>query len=159
MNIDEFWALVDPAGNKIAPEKALRERLARLEPTELLSFQEHFDELFARAYRWDLWGAAYLIGGGCSDDGFTDFRYALISKGRRVYEEAVRNPDSLADVQIHRNESFGYVARAVYEEKAGQFPDLAMDHPSEPEGDDWDFDDLDECRKRLPNVTARFGER
>ena len=32
-------------------------------------------------YRWDMWAAAYLIGGGCSDDGFIDFRAGLIAQG------------------------------------------------------------------------------
>jgi hypothetical protein len=36
-----------------------------------------------------------LINGGMSDDGFTDFRYWLISRGRDVYERALADPDSL----------------------------------------------------------------
>lgn len=41
--------------------------------------------------------AAYLIGGGCSDDGFTDFRFGVIAQGRDWYEKAAACPDSLAD--------------------------------------------------------------
>jgi len=77
-------------------------------------------EIRARqAYRWDLWGAAYIIGGGCSDDGFIDFQYGLIAKGREIYESALANPDSLADLAIPGeipNELFGYVADNVYED-------------------------------------------
>jgi hypothetical protein len=70
------------------------------------------------------------IGGGCSDDGFTDFRYGLISLGKNVYYKAIENPDSLvelgADIEI-RNESFGYVAFEVYEEKSGtEMPDSSV---------------------------------
>ena len=36
------------------------------------------------SYRWDLWGAAYLANGGCSDDGFDYFRGWLIGQGRKV---------------------------------------------------------------------------
>lgn len=32
-------------------------------------------------YRRDLWAAAYIIGGGCSDDSFIDFRAGLIAQG------------------------------------------------------------------------------
>jgi hypothetical protein len=47
-------------------------------------------------YRYDLWAAAYLIGGGCSDDGFIDFRAGLIAQGRDWYHKAAASPDSLA---------------------------------------------------------------
>jgi hypothetical protein len=157
MNIDEFWALIEPGKDDETPEESLRLRLEALDPNELPVFQKHFDELFGRAHRWDLWGAAYLIEGGCSDDGFIDFRYALISKGRSVYEEALRAPDSLADVDIISNESFGYVAREVYEDKLGQaLPDGPRVHPIEPVGEEWDFEDDDQCQKRLPKISARF---
>jgi hypothetical protein len=39
----------------------------------------------------------YLIGGGCSDDGFIDFRAGLIAQGRDWYERAAASPDDLAD--------------------------------------------------------------
>ena len=48
-------------------------------------------------YRNDLWAAAYLIGGGFSDDGFIDFRAGLIAQGRDWYNKAAAAPDSLAD--------------------------------------------------------------
>ncbi|MFD6293827.1 DUF4240 domain-containing protein [Streptomyces sp. NPDC060235] len=41
--------------------------------------------------------AAYLIGGGCSNDSFMDFRAGLIALGRDWYEKATADPDSLAD--------------------------------------------------------------
>lgn len=81
----------------------------------------HFDRAFAAAYQWLLWAAAYIIEGGCSDDGFMDFRYGLISRGRSVFERALADPDSLADVADDTtdgfipNEDFGYVAQRVYQ--------------------------------------------
>ena len=48
-----------------------------------------------RAYRQELWGAAYLINGGCSDDGFVYFLGWLIAQGRDVYQAALPDPDSL----------------------------------------------------------------
>jgi hypothetical protein len=47
----------------------------------VLDFQECFDEVDTIIYRWDVWAAAYLIGGGCSDDSFTDFRAGVIALG------------------------------------------------------------------------------
>ena len=45
-----------------------------------------------------MWGAAYVIEDGCSDDCFRDFRNYVISLGRASYSAALRNPDSLAAV-------------------------------------------------------------
>ncbi|EKC76209.1 hypothetical protein LEA_04821 [human gut metagenome] len=36
---------------------------------------------------------------GCSDDGFIDFRAWLIAQGKEVYMNALRDPDTLADIE------------------------------------------------------------
>lgn len=64
---------------------------------EILDYQEKFDELHQALYRWELWAAADLIGGGRSDDSFIDFRAGLIAQGRDWYDKAAASPDSLAD--------------------------------------------------------------
>src|SRR6516225_8209996 len=95
MTIDRFWSLIEAARGGETP---LSEALASLSLGELVAFDHHYQTLFRLAGTSDLWGAAYLIEGGCSDDCFIDFRYWLIAQGREVYEATVRNPDSLADV-------------------------------------------------------------
>ena len=102
------------------------------------------------ALNWDLWGAGYLLNGGMSDDTFIDFRGWLISQGQKVYAEALRNPDSLAEVATPyevTNEDFLYVATDGV---------LATDRaeikwPSEPSGSYWEEQDLS---ARLPNIFA-----
>ena len=37
-------------------------------------------------------GSLYLIGGGCSDDAFTDFRAGIIAQGRDWYEKVAASP-------------------------------------------------------------------
>ena len=160
MNRDQFWTLIESARAKSSaePEEGLREELSSLSADQLASFQLHFDELVVAAYRWKLWGAAYLIGGGCSDDGFVDFRYGLISLGRATYEAAIENPDSLVTVEDEiPNESFGYVASRLYEEKGGGDLERKSAGPGDPVGDDWDFDDEQENQRRLPKLHAKFG--
>jgi hypothetical protein len=160
MTRDQFWSHIESARrlNAGTPEEGLREILSSLPASEVASFQQHFDELFDGAYRWDLWGAAYLIGGGCSDDGFTDFRYGLISEGRRIYEAALKNPDSLVEVDDEiSNEAFGYVAMEVYEEKGGREMER-RGMGTDPIGEEWDFDDAQENRRRLPKLFAKFGD-
>lgn len=162
MTIDAFWNIIDG----LEPEKAeaqLTERLEALSPPEIFAFNRHFCEVFWSAYDWKLWGAAYLIDGGCSDDGFMDFRYGLISRGRAFFEAALAEPDTLADVLTEEdfipNESFGYVADRVYEAKTGEdMPDLGLPPIGEPRGETWDFDDEEESSARLPKIWKRYGD-
>jgi hypothetical protein len=159
MTRDDFWVLIEKAS---ADEAALERGLAVLESHEIESFQSHFYELFAEAYRWDLWGGAYIMEGGCSDDGFTDFRYGLIALGRNRFEKALRKPDSLVEVDdVIPNESFGYAARRAYEKSTGrEMPyAAARSHPADPEGNQWDFDDEAANRRRLPRLTDKYFRR
>src|ERR687887_129997 len=103
MTVDEFWAMIDAAGAAAGGEvelygDTLRRVLTPLPPEELISFDSLFARHLDRAYLWELWGAAYLINGGCSDDCFVYFRAWLIMQGRDVYERALSDPDALAGV-------------------------------------------------------------
>jgi hypothetical protein len=161
MDTQAFWNLLDG----LDPEDAATElaaRLEELEPAEVAEFQRHFDEAHERAYTWPLWGAAYLMEGGCSDDGFTDFRYGLISRGKTVYEAAMADPDLLAELldeeDFLSNEEFGYVAGRVYESLTGEEIPRGDQPPAlEPAGEQWDFDDEDLNAAKLPKLAARFG--
>jgi uncharacterized protein DUF4240 len=76
----------------------LAEVLADRPAGEIAGFEVELDRLLAESYRWDLWAAAYLINGGCSDDGFDYFRGWLVAQGRASWEAALADPDSLADL-------------------------------------------------------------
>ena len=94
MTLDAFWQLIeaekDSAGADVeARVHALRSVLSGLSGDELQAFQNHFDRQVSESYRWDLWAAAYIINGGCSDDGFIDFRYWLISEGREIFQNSL----------------------------------------------------------------------
>jgi len=162
MDLQEFWNLVEPGKNSDEPEIQLKSELDHLPPEKLELFQEHFDTLVDKSYSWELWGAAYIIHEGCSDDGFIDFRYTLISKGKDIYESALADPDSLAQLGEGlemENELYGYVAVELYESKTGkEIPRHESKAPPEPLGQEWDFDDESENKKRLPKLYAIFGE-
>src|SRR5262245_2640606 len=100
MTLDEFWEHIQATKCKNADEhvELLIKRLAKLKPDEIVDFDHWWGLMKREAYHWHLWGAAYLINGGCSDDGFIDFRSWLILQGRDIFHAAVSNPDSLADV-------------------------------------------------------------
>lgn len=166
MDRSTFWAHAGrvraQAGADIeAYESALRAELRGLSPEELVSFDQHLHQLVADAYHWKLWAAAYLINGGCSDDGFYYFRAWLVMQGQAIYETALADPDALADVCAVPNEDAEceevlYVARQLYEEKTGQEltpQPLRGETPGdEPSGAPWDEDDLPELLPRLARI-------
>ncbi|WP_151484212.1 DUF4240 domain-containing protein [Streptomyces albicerus] len=101
MDTDHFWTVIESARSSAESNgktfaDALVDRLAAFSREEILAYQERFDEVHDALYRWDVWAAAYLIGGGCSDDSFMDFRAGLIALGRDWYERAAASPDALA---------------------------------------------------------------
>jgi hypothetical protein len=162
MEAKDFWTIIDKVKDSEEPEEDIKIQLDELNPEEVVSYQEHFDIFFENAYRWDLWGAAYIIEGGCSDDGFTDFRYGLISQGKDVYEAALINPDNLAEFDFENelsNELFGYSALEVYEQKTGnETPRKKFEQPDDPTGEEWDFDNENENIKRLPRLWKKYGQ-
>ena len=162
MNLDEFWKVIEDSrrGPDLdAQMGVLRERLVSLAPSELADFDRHLHKLGAESYGWNLWGAAYLINGGCSDDGFDYFRGWLIAQGRRWFESALADPDSLADLpgltDFAELEEILYVANQVHEEKIGsRIPAERIPWPELGEG--WGFDDEEEMRTRYPKLFAKF---
>jgi hypothetical protein len=170
MDEKRFWALIDASLRKRGRQfNALKAVLAALTDDELLAFRARFDWLIQRADRIDLWGAAYWINGGCSDDGFHMFRVWLVGQGRKVYEDAVADPDTLADVVDADDEEYAgeldVAATRLYEERTGRDDFYERLDAGKwkfgrlpPEGKDWDFDDEDEFRRRFPRLAAIYAD-
>ena len=163
-----FWKIIDQSrhqadGDLDVQVERLQSQLEQLGPTEIVDFGRLFKEYSIRAYTWDLWGAAYIIGGGCSDDAFLDFRGWLISRGQEVYERALRSPDSLAGVvkddEDCMYEGFQYVAMQAWRNKSGaqelDYPDQGLIQPMEPAGQLWSEEGND-LRDRFPQLWNRF---
>jgi len=162
MQIDQFWQFVDAAKAQAGDDTearvdALRDVLGGLGAADLQSFQDHYDRLIATSYRWDLWAAAYIINGGCSDDGFRYFRDWLISEGRLVFEAALQDPDCLADlphIDPAELESFGYVALDLHDEKKlGTMQREFSGECGDPAGEPWSEDAVGEL---LPRLDAKY---
>lgn len=171
MTETDFWALIESTRADDADTHAerLTARLAKRDPKEILAFGHLWERLRDDAYTWPLWGAAYLINGGCSDDGFTDFRSWLILQGEATYREALASPDSLANLQIEDDEASCecYIAPDAYQTatQAGEhdsfYAALAaaygpLKSRDVPAGEEWDFDDDEEMEKRLPDLFANY---
>jgi Protein of unknown function (DUF4240) len=132
-----FWSLVDQTRNAAGEDterqsELLQERLTRLSPAAIVRFDRIRHRLDRQAYTWRMWGAATVIEDGCSDDCFRDFRAYVISLGRKAYERALRDPDSLASVA--RNPEAGNWENA---------DDVAPDAYSSVTGRDFPLDDSD----------------
>ena len=173
MPADRFWQIIDRAarsnGDPDAHMEALRVSLCELSAQEIISFEVAFRRYLNEAYTWDLWGAAYVVHGGCSDDGFEYFRRWLVSRGRDVYQAALADPDSLAQLDMRPGsddiwefEEVYYVAKYVFEEKGGEGdvrdysePEAGMGGPG-PSGDPFEEDE-DHLARRYPNLWRRFG--
>ncbi|WP_432156549.1 DUF4240 domain-containing protein [Streptomyces sp. bgisy153] len=182
MNIDRFWNIIESArssaeGAGMLFDEALVHLLAGCPRQEILEYAERFDEVHDALYRWDVWAAAYLIGGGCSDDSFMDFRAGVIALGRDWYERTALDPDSLAGHPIvieaasaQRDEALFY--EDVNYAAVGAFTRLAGDSdafheawaeyraPDEQDRDaadmGEDFDDADEMHRRLPRLARLY---
>ena len=165
----QFWSIIEKssehaASGQDAQVAALRELLQELTVDEIVGFQRCYDERMIGSYHWDLWGAAYVIRGGCSDDGFQDFRSWLISKGESVYREALRDPETLdaaiVDDDDCQFEEFQYVASQVWEQKTrkdlSRFPTLDSEYPESPSGQEWS-EEGDDLQRRFPKLWKRFG--
>ena len=171
MSDERFWALVDATkSNASDPERqiaALRTSLAQLSIPDIEAFEAAFDAQMQRSYSWDLWGAAYVIHGGASDDSFEYFRCWLISKGKAVFEKVLADPDSLADLLapkvegVLQFEEFAYVARKVWGEKVRrpgrEMPNAApMMYHRAPSGTEFE-ESPSSLAKRYPKLWRRFG--
>lgn len=174
MPADRFWEIIDRT-TKYRPDQdtqmeALRLELRKLSADEIEAFERAFHREQKRAYSWDLWGAAYIMCGGASDDGFEYFQRWLISRGRKTFESAVADPDSLAETTSSGFseecdfELFAYIARDVWSEKTGidaatepqgRFPYTGMPPAQQPSGESLEEDPA-HLAKRYPKLWARF---
>ena len=163
MNDERFWAFIEAA--REAAGDSVEDRISGLEQVllnhhadEVQAFQDKYDELHQRANTWELWGAAYLINGGCSDDGFHYFRDWLISEGEAVFEAALADPDGLADLpgdDERELEGFGYVAAEVFEQMTDtEIARRRALEAGEPTGTAWQEDDLP---ARFPRLAKKYG--
>lgn len=173
MAADEFWQIVNRAAQSNRdPEahlEALRTALRELTLEEIISFEVAFRRYLNEAYTWELWGAAYVIHGGCSDDGFEYFRRWLVSRGRDVFEGALADPDSLAQFDgrlgpdgLWEFEVIYYVVMEIFEEKGGEGdvrdhsePEAGLAGPG-PSGAPFEEDE-EHLARRYPKLWRRFG--
>lgn len=170
MNNAAFWKIIDESleeaeGDLDEQMEFLGEALEELDPEEIVEFDRIFLEYWVKAYTWDLWAAAYILGKGCSDDEFVDFLGWLICRGEKVYELALKNADSLVN-QLDADagedaliEGFQGVATLAWEHRTGKslddFPEHQVELPKEPKGTPWS-ESGDDLKTRFPKLYRKF---
>jgi hypothetical protein len=108
--------------------------VSELPPPQIVRFQQIRRQMEEQAFTWDVWGAAYVIEDGCSDDCFRDFRAYLISPG----------PEAFA------------AACATRVRHGDDFPADSSDLDGRPRGEPWDDESQDALVQRHAALAARF---
>lgn len=164
MDGDAFWLIIQEtfvkaAGDFDAQQSILTNALRKLEPGQIILFDNRFRQLRGYAYTWKLLGAAYLIQQGCGDDSFVDFRDWLIAQGREFFYRSVEDPDSLADQDPAffpmDMEGLSYVAPDVFKELTDQKMPSAYAENYEIKGRAWK-DEGDDLNNLLPKLATKY---
>jgi Protein of unknown function (DUF4240) len=172
MRTDDFWAVIDraTADRPGSPGEVAKRAIAELAtrgPEEIVAWGRHLDKVMVASGKEDLWAAAYLINGGCSDEGFDNFRGWLIAHGRDVLARSVREPDSLAEMPAVREAAMNgaffeaaevlTIASEAHEEATGTALPASESPATRPDPAMlWDFDNEEEMGRRLPRLSAMF---
>lgn len=176
MNEDQFWAIVQKAVDEAGDDddeylEVVMHELSKLSLKEMVGFRLRTDKLLYDSYTSEMWCAGYLMNGGCSDDGFEYFRLWVISRGRKVYEAALANPDNLidyiaedSDMDFFEFELFWYAAIDAFEEAtdADLYDYIDDDNFTTREGNypnfefNWDEEDPESMKKLCPRLFERF---
>ncbi len=177
MDEEQFWAIVQTAVDEAGDDEdeyleVVKRELSRLSLKEMIGFRLRTDKLLYDSYTSEMWCAGYLMNGGCSDDGFEYFRLWVISRGRKVYEAAMANPDNLidyidddAEMDFFEFELFWYVALEAFEEAvdAELYDYIDDDNFKTREGNypnfefNWEEDEPESMQKLCPRLFEKFG--
>ncbi len=132
MTEDEFWKIVDSALIDSASPFFLEDHylsywnvLAALPDKELAGFAQMHSQVMQRALASNLPQAPFVLNQGWSDDDFQNLLTGLISRGRKVFDDFMLDPEA-AMLSIDRPsllskcEAFGYAPVAIYRERTGR---------------------------------------
>lgn len=169
LKADKYWLII---GRSLRKTKSMEEQrvkliklVSKLKCEEMIGFHLRTVQLLKDSYHEDLLCAAHLIEGGCYAKAFEFFRCWLISRGQRVYEKALQNPDSLLaildDVEDHSFETFYYVpeeafmlstGKSIYDYMSAEARDASVEelHLS------WSANDPDSMRHICPGLFRKY---
>jgi hypothetical protein len=161
---DRFWEIIMRSkalsgDNYEKQQEHLDAELRKLSADELILFGNRFSYFRGEANTWEMWGAVYIIHGGCSDDSFNDFREWVIGQGKDFYYKTIKDPESLVEVETSKIdidwEGLGYVPSTVFEEITGKEMPYPFQEKLETTGRDWE-EDGDDLKNMFPKLYAKY---
>lgn len=177
MSEDLFWELLATAKKRgeDADEQLewLVSHLARKPQKDIVMFDYFFNKHYRKSYTSDLWAAAYITMGGCSDDCFDYFRAWLLYLGKKPYEAIIEDPEKMIpylkrlEEEIPQFEELLMAASLALEEKTGmdydEYYDLYVSITGDMEENvelefDWDEEDDESLKRKFPALWKHFGE-
>ncbi|KEZ52363.1 DUF4240 domain-containing protein [Metabacillus indicus] len=178
MTEEAFWNLLSQAkrrGEDIEEQMEwLISLLSKMPNKEMVRFDAILQKQMNSSFSSNLWAAAYIIMGGCSDDCFDYFRAWLIFQGKETFEGAKVDPEQLIpllermeeDGDFPQAEDLLYAACLAFEEKTGRddeeyhelFEQLEGYAPYPEIEFDWEEDDEEGLQRKFPKLWRRFGE-
>lgn len=167
----DLWSLIESARTKAKGDveefnENLNESLTALDTPGLLAVVQTLADALRTANRWDLWAAAYIMNGGCSDDGFLYWRCWLIAQGKANFDLAVADPQALAGMKLRFGEEGEYELEDLLMAFEEAMDNAEIDDEDKPmitdsgelQGTEFDFEDEDELQKRFPKLLKKFGD-
>ncbi|MCD6010413.1 MAG: hypothetical protein K0Q79_275 [Flavipsychrobacter sp.] len=164
MNDEAFWSIIHRSyeaakGDYEEQQEQLEAELHKLTPQDIILFDNKFRQLCGIAYNWQLWGAIYIINGGCGDDSFNDFRDWIVAQGKDFYFRTIPDPATLVDVNREKLEveweGMGYIPTAVFEEITGEDMPAGFTENTEVTGTEWD-EENDDLQKMFPKLWEKY---
>ena len=165
MDEDKFWRIIQSSKDNSQDDfeqqqDELANQLHKLSPDEIILFGNRFRYFRGQANVWGLWGAIYIIHGGCSDDSFNDFREWIIGQGKDFYYKTVKDPETLVDVDTEKIEDIeweglGYVPSTVFKELTGQDMPYPFKEKTKTTGNEWQ-EEGDDLKNMFPKLYAKY---
>jgi len=167
MTESEFWQYAtanDLASDSDTLANELTAQLTPLDDHALATFDKHFNLRMRDSYTWELWGAAFIIAGCNSEFAFAEFRCWLISRGEAIFNQALKDPDSLSTLDVvldkdgHANpylDEYDLIAGQIFEDRnEGELPFMPSGQ-TQPQGKR--FKDKPKFLKlRYPQLFSRY---
>jgi hypothetical protein len=137
MNVTMFWDMIDraraqtngvvvtynPLFGWVGMKEPLIKELSMLGVADIFTWNDILIFYRGLLNKTKLWAAAHVINGKCSDDKFDYFRNWLISQGKDVVLMALRDPESLTNLETCVRgvgyEELSYIPQRAYNLKFG----------------------------------------
>lgn len=165
MDEDQFWKIIQTTkdnsnGDFEEQQEELANELRKLTPDDIILFGNRFRYFRGQANTWELWGAIYIIHGGCGDDSFNDFREWVIGQGKDFYYKTIKDPESLVQIDTDKIdevewEGLGYVHSTIFKELTGQEMEYLFKEKQETTGVEWE-EESDDLKNMFPKLYAKY---